>query len=208
MYLGRCKGQSDSFYIPKRGGILWGRAKETSALQHLYRGLRSSVCSLAMSPGYPQPLLCRLCFCITIGGVSFSSLATAQEPLLELLPLRPFNFDVALRQQTFAPNDREITLQAGLTALRYGDAEVRVAYQYFSIHAETFKTDQHAVFLNPRWNNVLNLLDLGPSLPIGRVLRHVLFGPLEDRAVPYIGGLLGTVISHEGGPPGLLGLEA
>jgi hypothetical protein len=107
----------------------------------------------------------------------------AQEPLLEVFPLRPFNFDVALRQQSFAPDDREVTLQAGLTALRYGDGELRVGYQYFSIHTEDFKTDQHAVFLNPRWNNVLDLLDF-PSMPIGRALRHVLFGPLEDRAIP------------------------
>lgn len=130
--------------------------------------------------------------------------SSAQEPLLELLPLRPFNFDMALRQQSFAPNDREVTLQAGLTALRYGDGELRVGYQYFSIHTEEFRTDQHAVFLNPRWNNVLDLLDF-PSMPIGRVLRHVLFGPLEDRAVPYVGALLGTVLSVEGRTsPGLL----
>lgn len=128
----------------------------------------------------------------------------AQQPLLELLPLRPFNFDVALRQQSFAPNDREVTLQAGLTALRYGDGELRVGYQYFSIHTEEFRTDQHAVFLNPRWNNVLDLLDFS-SMPVGRVLRHVLFGPLEDRAIPYVGGLLGTVLSGEARTsPGLL----
>lgn len=131
--------------------------------------------------------------------------AQAQEALLEMLPLRPFNFDVALRQQSFAPNDREITLQAGVTALRYGDGEVRMGYQYFSIHTDDFHTDQHALFLNPRWNNVLNLLEFPASMPIGRILKHLFFGPLEDRAVPYIGALLGTVISGQSRiSPGLL----
>lgn len=153
-----------------------------------------------MSSRYQKGLLCRLYLWLMIVGVSSPFLSMAQEPLLEILPLRPFNFDLALRQQTFAPDDREITLQGGVTALRYGDFELRTAYQYFSIHTEEFSTDQHAVFLNPRWNNVLNLLDLTPSMPIGRVLRHVLFGPLEDRAIPYVGGLLGMVLSHEGGP--------
>lgn len=131
--------------------------------------------------------------------------APAQEALLEILPLRPFNFDVALRQQSFAPNDREVTLQAGITALRYGDGEIRAGYQYFSIHTDDFKTDQHALFLNPRWNNVLDLLEFPASMPIGRMLKHLFFGPLEDRAVPYVGGLIGTVISGQGRTsPGLL----
>lgn len=148
--------------------------------------LRSSVC------------LAALVLCCT-------SPSAAQEALLEVFPLRPFNFDVALRQQSFAPNDREITLQAGITALRYGDGEVRLAYQYFSIHAEEFNTDQHAVFVNPRWNNVLDLLDFPASMPINRVLRHILFGPLEDRAIPYVGALIGAVVSGEGrSSPGLL----
>lgn len=131
--------------------------------------------------------------------------APAQEALLEILPIRPFNFDVALRQQSFAPNDREVTLQAGVTALRYGDGEIRAGYQYFSIHTDDFKTDQHALFLNPRWNNVLDLLEFPASMPIGRMLKHLFFGPLEDRAVPYVGGLIGTVISGQGRTsPGLL----
>ena len=126
--------------------------------------------------------------------------ASAQEALLEIFPLRPFNFDVALRQQSFAPNDREVTLQAGVTALRYGNGEVRIGYQYFSIHTEDFQTDQHAVFLNPRWNNVLDLLDFPAGMPINRLLRHLLFGPLEDRAIPYVGAMLGTVVSGQGRP--------
>lgn len=129
----------------------------------------------------------------------------AQEALLEILPIRPFNFDVALRQQSFAPNDREVTLQAGVTAVRYGDGEVRTGYQYFSIRTTDFRTDQHAVFLNPRWNNILDLLDFPASMPISRLLKHVFFGPLEDRAVPYVGALIGTVISGQGRTsPGLL----
>ena len=140
-----------------------------------------------------------------IGALSAPLHAKAQEALVELLPLRPFNFDVALRQQSFAPNDREITLQAGLTALRYGDGELRLGYQYFSIRTEDFRTDQHAVFLNPRWNNVLDLLDFPASMPINRLLRHILFGPLEDRAIPYVGALIGGVVSSEGRTsPGLL----
>lgn len=148
--------------------------------------LRLSLCMIALALLNPLP-------------------TAAQEALLEVLPLRPFNFDVALRQQSFAPNDREVTLQAGLTALRYGDGEVRIGYQYFSIHAEDFRTDQHAVFLNPRWNNVLDLLDFPASMPIGRLLQHILFGPLEDRAIPYVGALIGAVVSGEGrASPGLL----
>ncbi|MGC3976189.1 MAG: hypothetical protein QM771_17650 [Nitrospira sp.] len=37
----------------------------------------------------------------------------AQEAMLEF-PIRPFNVDVMLRQQTFAPDDREIGVQLGL----------------------------------------------------------------------------------------------
>jgi hypothetical protein len=129
----------------------------------------------------------------------------AQEATLDVLPIRPVNFDVAFRQQTFAPNDREITLQAGVTALRYGDGEVRTVYQYFSVNTQDSKTDQHAVFVNPRWNNILDLLDFPKSMPLNRLLRHLLFGPLEDRAVPYVGALLGAIVSGQGGTsPGLL----
>jgi hypothetical protein len=124
--------------------------------------------------------------------------AWADEAYLELLPLRPFNFDFALRQQSFAPNDREIGLQAGFTALRYGDLEVRAIYQYFSIHTDVFKTDQNSVFLNPRWNNFVDILNFPKGNPINRVIRHVLFGPLEDRAVPYIGLLGGVMVSGSG----------
>jgi hypothetical protein len=42
-------------------------------------------------------------------------------------------------------------------------------------------------------------------MPINRLLRHILFGPLEDRAIPYVGALIGTVLSAQGRTsPGLL----
>lgn len=152
-----------------------------------------------------QGILFPLRLCIIALAALVPAQTLAQEALLEILPIRPFNFDVALRQQSFAPNDREVTLQAGITALRYGDGEMRVGYQYFSIRTDDFRTDQHALFLNPRWNNVLDLLEFPASIPIGRILKHLFFGPLEDRAVPYIGALAGTVISGQGRTsPGLL----
>lgn len=36
-------------------------------------------------------------------------------------------------------------------------------------------------------------------MPINRIIRHILFGPLEDRAVPYLGLLGGAVFSGSGG---------
>jgi hypothetical protein len=122
----------------------------------------------------------------------------AQEAALAVLPIRPLNFDVAIRQQNFAPSDREITIQAGITALRYGNLEVRSIYQYFSIHTQEFRTDQHAFFLNPRWNNFIDILDFPKGMPINRLIRHALFGPLEDRAVPYAGLLGGALVSGAG----------
>ena len=131
--------------------------------------------------------------------------AAAQEAPVNWFPIRPLNFDVAVRQQNFAPNDREITLQAGFTVLRYSNIEVRAMYQFFSIHTDEFKTDQHAVFLNPRWNNFIDVLDFPKGMPINRMIRHALFGPLEDRAVPYIGALGGAVMPGPSHPaPGHL----
>ena len=123
----------------------------------------------------------------------------AQDAFLEWFPIRPYNFDFALRQQSFAPDDREIGIQAGITALRYGNLEVRATYQFFSIHTEGFETDQNSVFLNPRWNNFIDILDFPRGMPINRLIRHVLFGPLEDRAVPYLGLLGGVVFSGTAG---------
>ncbi len=140
-----------------------------------------------------------LCGAIAIVGWCLASAASlsAQEAMLEF-PIRPFNVDVMLRQQTFAPDDREIGVQLGITALRYGNVEVRTIYQYFSIHSQEFKTDQHSVFLNPRWNNFIDILDFPKQKPISRFIRHALFGPLEDRAVPYIGALAGGVLPGPG----------
>ena len=71
-----------------------------------------------------------LSLCLTVWLLA--SPALAQDALLEWFPSRPVNFDAVLRQQTFGPNDREITVQADITALRYGDIEVRGLYRYFS----------------------------------------------------------------------------
>jgi len=132
---------------------------------------------------------------------------SAQEAFLEVLPIRPFSFDVAFRQQTYAPDDREIGIQAGITALRYGNLEVRTIYQFFSIHSEAFDTDQHSLYLNPRWNNFIDILDFPSRMPMNRLIRHLLFGPLEDRAVPYLGLLAGGVLPGPGNsaPGGLIG---
>ena len=120
-----------------------------------------------------------------------------QERRLEVLPLRPFNIDVAFRQ-TFSPNGREIGLQAGFTALHYGNFEVGAVYQYFGFAERDLKADLHSIYLNPRWNNFLDVLDFPSGKPINRLLRHLLFGPLEDRAVPFVGLIGGTVVAGPG----------
>ncbi|MGH7228044.1 MAG: hypothetical protein ACREIH_02420 [Nitrospiraceae bacterium] len=131
--------------------------------------------------------------------------AQAQEAFWEVLPIKPFNFDVMLRQQSFAPDDREIGIQVGITALRYGNLEVRATYQFFSYHTSEIRTDQNSLFLNPRWNNFIDILDFPKRMPINRIIRHVLFGPLEDRAVPYLGLLVGGVLPGPGNnSPGFL----
>lgn len=124
--------------------------------------------------------------------------AAAQEALFEPFPVNPINLDVAIRKQSFAPKDREIGIQAGVTALRYGNLEVRAIYQFFSISTQEFTTDQHSIFVNPRWNNFIDILDFPKGMPINRIIRHVLFGPLEDRAVPYLGAIGGVVLPSSG----------
>lgn len=133
----------------------------------------------------------------------------AQDALLEWFPIRPFNFDVAFSQRTFAPDNRVIGIQGGITALRYGDLEVRAIYQYYSNHTLTYQTDQHSLYLNPRWNNFIDILDFPKGMPISRVIRHVLFGPLEDRAVPYVGLLGGATLPGPGStwPGHLIGAQ-
>jgi hypothetical protein len=117
---------------------------------------------------------------------------------LEILPVRPFGVDLAFRQ-SFTPNGRELGLQAGLTALHYNDFEVRATYQYFGFASHERHADVHSLYVNPRWNNFLDILDFPSGRPINRLLRHLLFGPLEDRAIPYIGAVMGSALT---GPDG------
>lgn len=142
---------------------------------------------------------------LALSGPLFPPRALAIEAVPEVLPLRPFNFDVSFNQRTFAPQARVIAVQAGFTALRYGLLEVRTVYQYYSHHTQTFTTDQHSLYVNPRWNNFIDLLDFPRDKPINRLVRHLLFGPLEDRAVPYVGALIGgTLPGRDANSPGYL----
>lgn len=118
----------------------------------------------------------------------------AQDALIDWFPIRPIELETELRLQSFAPKDREITIQTSITALRYGNLEVRGQYRYFSLHSlefAGFQTNQHAVLVNPRWNNFIDILDFPKDAPINRAIRHILFGPLQNRAVPYVGLLAG-----------------
>ncbi|MCS6896499.1 MAG: hypothetical protein NZM29_00875, partial [Nitrospira sp.] len=146
-------------------------------------------------------LLLKVVVC-PIGLVSFLTAfapsAAALDSTVEWLPLRPFNFDISFNQRTFAPRARVIAAQAGITALRYGLLEVRTVYQFYSQHTKTFTTDQHSLYVNPRWNNFIDILDFPKDKPIHRLIRHILFGPLEDRAVPYVGALLGGTLPGRG----------
>ena len=125
-------------------------------------------------------------------------ISQAQSLGLDLLPIFPINFDLAIRDQTFAPNDLEIGIQAGYTLARYQNWELRNGYQFFALKTTDFRTDQHALFLNPRLNNFIDVIDFSQGRWISRLIRHVLFGPLEDRAVPYVGALGGVVLSLPG----------
>ncbi|THJ24708.1 MAG: hypothetical protein CAF45_003990 [Nitrospira sp. CG24E] len=56
--------------------------------------------------------------------------------------------------------------------------------------------------LNP---NFIDILDFPTGKPINRMIRHILFGPLEDRAVPYLGALAGgTIPGRDSFSPGYL----
>ena len=140
---------------------------------------------------------------IVVLAIALPMEAVGQEGVLDILPLRPFSFDVSFNDRSFAPTRRIFAVQAGITALRYGPLEMRGIYQYYSHHTPTFATDQHSLFANPRWNNFIDWLDFPSGKPINRILRHVLFGPLENRAVPYIGAMLGGTLSA-GLTPGFL----
>jgi hypothetical protein len=123
--------------------------------------------------------------------------AMGQEARLEVLPLRPFNLDIAYRE-AFTPHGREVGLQAGFTALSYGNFEVRTIYQHFGFSSKEGKADLNSVYVNPRWNNFLDILDFPRAMPINRLLRHMLFGALEDRAVPFVGLVGGAVLTGPG----------
>jgi hypothetical protein len=147
-------------------------------------------------------LVANTCSCF-LAALSFLAMAmpseaVSQEAGLDILPLRPFSFDVGFIDQSFAPKRRLINLQAGITMLRYGPLELRGIYQFFSLHTPNFITDQHSVYANPRWNNFIDLLNFPSDKPINRILRHVLFGPLEHRAVPYVGAILGGTLPGRG----------
>lgn len=131
--------------------------------------------------------------------------SAAADSIPEFFPLRPFSFDVSFNERSFAPETRVIAAQAGLTAFRYGNFEVRTVYQYYSQHTPTFTTDQNSLYLNPRWNNFIDILDFPKDYPINRMIRHILFGPLQDRAVPYLGALVGgTIPGRDSNSPGYL----
>lgn len=151
------------------------------------------------------PFRAVLVFSSVLFATALPSYAVAGESIPEFFPLRPFSFDVSFNQRTFAPQTRVIAAQAGLTAFRYDNIEVRTVYQYYSQHTPTFITDQNSLYLNPRWNNFVDILDFPKDYPINRMIRHVLFGPLEDRAVPYLGALVGgTIPGRDSNSPGYL----
>ncbi|MEO8048569.1 MAG: hypothetical protein ABI684_14895, partial [Nitrospirota bacterium] len=81
-------------------------------------------------------------------ATAIPSYAVAAESIPEFFPIHPLNFDVSFNQRTFAPQTRVIAAQAGLTAFRYGNLEVRTVYQYYSQHTPTFTTDQNSLYLN------------------------------------------------------------
>lgn len=50
--------------------------------------------------------------------------AAGQEAVLDILPLRPFNFDISFNQRTFAPEARVIVAQAGITEVVNKSVEI------------------------------------------------------------------------------------
>ena len=111
---------------------------------------------------------------LVFGSVMVATLfpchAVAVDSIPEFFPIRPLSFDVSFNQRTFAPQTRVIAAQAGLTAFRYGNLEVRTVYQYYSQHTPTFTTDQNSLYLNPRWNNFIDILDFPTGNPINRMI--------------------------------------
>lgn len=157
-----------------------------------------------MKGGLLQTHVPRYVLALFMLAMAMPSESVGQEAALDIFPLRPFSFDVSFNDRSFAPTRRIFALQAGITALRYGPLELRGIYQYYSHYTPAFGTDQHSLYMNPRWNNFIDLLDVLEGKPISRFLRHVLFGPLENRAVPYLGAMLGGNLSGADFSPGYL----
>lgn len=123
-----------------------------------------------------------------------SPAALAEDPILELFPIAPFSLDLVVHSVLQPQTSHLVSVQGGLTALRYGDLEVRGLYRYFNFRSESVAFHDHVLLVNARWNNFLDLLDFPKDRPISRLLRHLLFGPLEDRVVPYVGALGGPIL--------------
>jgi hypothetical protein len=140
-----------------------------------------------------KPNIC-ICFNLFLTFTAVSLPASAQVETASILPIRPLSFDAIVRDQTFAPKEHAIELQAGLTAFWWRDLEVRTVYRFLDLHSEHDDITQHIIFLNPRWNNFIDILDFPASNPINQLLRHAFFGPLEHRVVPYLGGVGGMVL--------------
>ena len=68
----------------------------------------------------------------------------------------------------------------------------------FSIHTRNSAPTNIPFVSQSRWNNFIDILDFPKHKPISRMIRHMLFGPLEDRAVPYVGMLAGGVLPGPG----------
>jgi len=131
-----------------------------------------------------------------------SSYAMAEEAHLELLPIRPFSLDMVFHQVTTPLSETLFSVQGGVTVLNYGDVEMRGLFRYFKLRSQEENFSDYVVLLNPRWNNFIDFFDFPHDNPISRFLRHALFGPLEDRAVPYLGALVGTILPIDHPRPG------
>ena len=113
----------------------------------------AGICDAKARGGALQTNVSRFLVAVFVLAMTMPSEAVGQEAVLDILPLRPFSFDVSFNDRTFAPTRRIIAVHAGITALRYGPLELRAIYQYYSHHTPTFITDQHSLYANPRWNN-------------------------------------------------------
>jgi len=138
--------------------------------------------------------LSAVCLCWLFALLSCWGETRAQEEAVRILPIRPLNFDAIVRDQTFTPKERAVELQAGFTALWYRDLEVRAEYRFLDVRNEADNLTQHIIFINPRWNNFIDILDFPARRPINNLIREVLFGPLKHRVVPYLGALGGMVL--------------